>query len=125
RIMRVPKLNVRRSLAFDSVTSVDWHCSNPVVQVVNRDHERICAKPAVCGGITMAVRIKFCRSIVWRRIVEKIRCKVVKVITRPPAACALAVRKIWHRGTYDVRKWTNCIAIRTELRNRVDRSFGL
>ena len=123
--MRVPKLNVRLSLDYDVVSRADSYCLNPVVQVVNRNHEGISANPAVCVGITMGARVKFCRSIERKCIIEEINREIVKVITRLPAACALAVGKIWHRGGYRSLKLPNLIAIRTELRDRVDRRLGI
>src|SRR5437867_9695492 len=36
-----------------------------------------------------------------------------------------AVLKVWHRGSYGRLERTNCIAIQTELRDRVDRRLPI
>ena len=49
-IMWIPNLNVGLGLDHSLVSRANWYCGNPVIQVVNRDHERIGTDPAVCEG---------------------------------------------------------------------------
>src|SRR5262249_32110689 len=123
----------RLGLDYDVVSRAYLYCLNPVVQVVKRCHKRIGANPAVRGWpIRIARGTKFYRRIQRIRIVEEISREIVKVIKRlprMPVASGLrgkgAALKIWHRGTYDRRKLTDLIALRTELGNRVDRHLGI
>ena len=70
-IMRVPKLNVGLGLDYHLISRADWYCGNPVIQVVNGDHERKGANPAVCGVPgRISRRHKFRRRIERRRIIK-------------------------------------------------------
>src|SRR5262249_43033651 len=97
--MWIPKLNVGFGLDYGLVSRADWYGGNPVIQVVNRDHERKGTNPAVGGCPTrISRRHKFRRSILRKRIVKEISREVVKVITRLPPGPG-TVNKIWHHGS--------------------------
>src|SRR6476646_6075549 len=95
KFMRIPKLNVGGGLDHDLGSRPHRYCLNPVIQVVDRDNERIGTDPTVGGWLIGS--LKFRRSIEWNRIVKEISREVVKVITRLPPS-SRTVHKIWQHG---------------------------
>src|SRR5437868_15419168 len=74
KIMRIPDLNIVLDLDHDvpSGSGAGLIRVNPVIQIVERDHERISANPASCRGMLIAVWHEVGRSILRRRIADDI-----------------------------------------------------
>src|SRR5262245_18807088 len=131
--MRIPELNESVRLDRGQVTRPRVNCGDPVIRVVNRNHERVSANSARrWRSVRIARRHKCRRSIQWKCIVEEIRREIVKIIVRLPRMSVTsglrsksAIWKIWQSVAYSRGKLTDVIPIRAKLRDGVDRIFAL